>query len=201
MRRIDADGGLAGQHDRVDRVVDGVGRVAHFGARRPQLGRIESNTCVATITGRPRRRARRVISFCTAGTRSNGISSPRIPARDHHRVGGAEDGVEVVDRGGPLDLGDEQRPSVARSATMTRAMRRSSAVWTKLSATMSTPRDRPKRRSAMSLGVSAEAGRATPGRLMPLCSASAPPPTTTVFAVVPSDDSTRSSMRPSSSSR
>ena len=52
----------------------------------------------------------------------------------------------------------------------------------------------------MSFGVSAEAGSATPGRLMPLCSPSGPPPTTVVVAVVPSDDSTRSSMRPSSSS-
>ena len=52
----------------------------------------------------------------------------------------------------------------------------------------------------MSFGVSAEAGSATPGRLIPLCSPSGPPPTTVVVAVVPSDDSTRSSMRPSSRS-
>ena len=36
--RVDADGGLARQHDGVDQVVDGVGRVAHLGARRARLG-------------------------------------------------------------------------------------------------------------------------------------------------------------------
>ena len=50
-----------------------------------------------------------------------------------------------------------------------RARATSSAVCTKLRATKSTPRVRPKRRSSTSLSVSADAGSATPGALMPLC--------------------------------
>ena len=52
-----------------------------------------------------------------------------------------------------------------------RAASRSAALCTKLSATRSTPSERPNRRSSASLGVSAEAGSATPGALMPLCCA------------------------------
>ena len=40
---------------------------------------IDSSTCVATMTGLPARRERRVISFWALGTRSSGISSPRSP--------------------------------------------------------------------------------------------------------------------------
>ena len=65
---------------------------------------------------------------------------------------------------------------------------------------MSTPSDAPKRRSAMSLSVSADAGSATSGALMPLCWASVPPTTTVVSMLVPSVASTRNSSAPSSSS-
>ena len=40
---------------------------------------IDSSICVATTTGLPARRAARVICFCTPGTFSSGISTPRSP--------------------------------------------------------------------------------------------------------------------------
>ena len=40
---------------------------------------IDSSICVATTTGLPARRVRRVICFCTPGTFSSGISTPRSP--------------------------------------------------------------------------------------------------------------------------
>ena len=47
---------------------------------------IDSSIWVATTIGLPARRHARVISFCTPGTRSSGISTPEIAARDHQRV-------------------------------------------------------------------------------------------------------------------
>ena len=38
-----------------------------------------SSICVATITGLPKSRERRTIRFCSRGTRSGGISTPRSP--------------------------------------------------------------------------------------------------------------------------
>ena len=51
----------------------------------------------------------------------------------------------------------------------------SSALRTKLSATMSTPSCAPNFKSSMSFGVSASAESCTPGALIPLCSSSIPP--------------------------
>jgi hypothetical protein len=41
--------------------------------------RIDSSTCVARITGTPRRRAACTMRFCTAGSVSSGTSTPRSP--------------------------------------------------------------------------------------------------------------------------
>ena len=73
-------------------------------------------------------------------------------------------------------------------------------LTTKLMATKSTPARTPNARSALSLLVSPEAGSGTPGALIPLCSPSTPPSTTTLRICWRSLDSTRSSIRPSSSS-
>ena len=64
---------------------------------------------------------------------------------------------------------------------------------------MSTPSDRPNRRSSASFGVIADAGSWTPGALMPLCSPISPPSITVVWISCPSVASTRSSTSPSAS--
>ena len=63
---------------------------------------------MAKITGILRARARRVMSFCTRGTRSSGISRAEIAARDHDRVGAAQNLVEMFDRLRPFELGDQR---------------------------------------------------------------------------------------------
>ena len=87
----------------------------------------------------------------------------------------------MLERLRPLELRDERHVAARRpppSAGAPAAGR--PRVCTKLSATMSTPSDRPNCRSSTSFGVIADAGSATPGALMPLCSPSAPPSTTVV---------------------
>ena len=85
--------------------------------------RIDSSTCVATITGTPRARApRAAISFCTRGTRSSGISRPRSPRATitRRRRPGSR---RAVDRLGPLELGDDRHVGPAFSTDDRRARR------------------------------------------------------------------------------
>jgi hypothetical protein len=60
------------------------------------------------MTGRPRRFARRMMSFWIAGTSSGGSSTPRVPAGDHHPVGLLEDRIQAGDGLGLLQLGDDR---------------------------------------------------------------------------------------------
>ena len=69
---------------------------------------IDSSTWVATITGMPWRRARCVISFCTRGTRSSGISSPRSPRATITASHDVEDLVEVFERLRPFEFRDQR---------------------------------------------------------------------------------------------
>ena len=70
---------------------------------------IDSSIWVATMVGTPRSSARRTSCFWRIGTSSYGQLHAEVAARDHHRVGHLADGVEVVDRGTRLDLGDDRR--------------------------------------------------------------------------------------------
>jgi len=56
---------------------------------------MDSSICVAVITGRRNSRARLIIVFCTTGTRSGFISTPRSPRADHHAIRHTQDGVEI----------------------------------------------------------------------------------------------------------
>ena len=130
------------------------------------------------MTGMPCRRARRVMSFWALGTCSSGISSPRSPRATITASHAPRISSRCSSASGRSSLAMRRHVGAARSAISRRACRRSAAVWTKLSATMSTPSARPNRRSSMSFGVMADAGSGTPGALMPLCSPSSPPSTT-----------------------
>ena len=161
---------------------------------------IDSSTCVATMTGMPRRRARRVMSFCAVGTRSSGISRPRSPRATitpSHDARISSSWSSACGRSSFATSGTAGAPAAAISS---RARVRSAAVCTKLSATISTPSDSPACRSATSFGVTADAASGTPGALMPLCSPSAPALHDRRLDLAPSVDSTRSSMKPSASS-
>ena len=134
------------------------------------------------------------MSFCARGTRSSGISRPRSPRATITRVARRENLVEVLERLRPLELRDQRHVAGVGVGHQLRAPAAGrSAVCTKLSATMSTPSDRPNFRSSTSFGVIADAGSGTPGALMPLCSPISPPSTTVVSISSPSVASTRSS--------
>ena len=161
--------------------------------------RIDSSTCVATITGRPSARAFRVISFCIRGTCSSGTSSPRSPRATITASALVSTASRCWRASGRSSFAMMGVPGAWPSVTFLAAWT-SAALWTNDSATMSTPRDKPKARSWASFSVSPEAGKATPGALMPLCSPSWLPWTTVVLISVPSVASTRRTTRPSSSS-
>ena len=141
-----------------------------------------------------------MMCFCTRGTCSSGISSPRSPRATITPLRHVQDAVEVVDRGGPLDFCDDRnRTARLRASAAAHARRR------RPSARSSARRDRRRAR-----GRSAD--RLRPSRSWLTAAA----PRRALDALVLSersavDDSgddlvraalvTRSSMRPSSSSR
>ena len=142
------------------------------------------------------------MSFCMRGTCSSGISRPRSPraimiplhaSRISSRRSTACGRSILAISGSPGTPGAPRPPaSLARCLPPSA---RSSARRGRRRA------ERRTRRSASSFVVNADAGSATPGALMPLCSARAPPYTTTDEISPPPAFSTRSSIRPSSSSR
>ncbi len=122
-----------------------------------------------------------MICFCTRGTCSSGISRPRSPRATITPCTSPRIATRFSTAAGRSIFATigTVRPA---SLMILFARATSSAVCTKLSATKSTPRSRPKRKSAASLSVMHDAGRRTPGALMPLCSPSKPPATTTVLS-------------------
>ena len=144
-----------------------------------------------------------MISFCARGTRSSGISRPRSPratitashaSRISSRCSSACGRSSFATSGTSGDAG--LRHHLAGRAADRRP------ICTKLTATRSTPSDSPKRRSSASFGVIADAGRCTPGAVMPLCSPSAPAVDDGRLNLAGRrSPSTRSSISPSASSR
>ena len=70
---------------------------------------IDSSIWVAVMAGRPRVMQRWRMRFWMWGSSSIGQLGAEVAAGDHHRAGGLDDPVEVLDRGAGLDLGDDQR--------------------------------------------------------------------------------------------
>ncbi len=68
---------------------------------------IDSSIWVAVMTGRPRRLASRMISFWSVGTVSGASSTPRSPLATITPSATPRMSIEIVDRLGPLDLGDD----------------------------------------------------------------------------------------------
>ena len=75
------------------------------------LAIIDSSIWVATITGLPARRQARVISFCTPGTFSSGISTPRSPRATISASARSRMSVETRNRLRLFDLGHHRRAS------------------------------------------------------------------------------------------
>jgi hypothetical protein len=102
-----AAGGLAGEHDAVGAVVDGVGDVAGLGAggsgrvdhRLEHLGGHDDRHLVA-----PGGLDHLLLDD---GHALGGEFDAEVAASDHDAVGDLEDALEVIDGGGGLDLGDD----------------------------------------------------------------------------------------------
>ncbi len=139
---------------------------------------IDSSTCVATITGLPAWRARRVISFCARGTRSSGISRPRSPratitasqaSRISSRCSSASGRSSFAISGTP--------PAPASSMMLPRQLHVGGRLHEAERHHVDAERQ-AELRSSTSFGVTAEVGSGTPGALIPLCSPISPPSTT-----------------------
>ena len=96
---------------------------------------IDSSICVAVITVRPASRAARIISFCTSGTSADADLDAQVAARHHQRVAGLHHLVQVLERLGLLDLGDDPRAASPAAAIRSRRSCRSSGLRTNDSAT------------------------------------------------------------------
>ena len=139
---------------------------------------IDSSISVATITGLACRRHRPMACFCTSGTRSRAVSTPRSPR------------ATMMPSNASITASSRSRASGRSSLAMTGTRMPSASITdrtaaasagdrTKERATRSTPSRRAKRRSSMSLSVRGGALTATPGRFMPLWSRIVPPRVTT----------------------
>mmetsp|Transcript_31744 Transcript_31744/g.67548 ORF Transcript_31744/g.67548 Transcript_31744/m.67548 type:complete len:298 (-) Transcript_31744:916-1809(-) len=139
---------------------------------------MDSSICVATITGFPAARAELIMSFCTKGTSSGFISTPRSPRatitpsdtlRIRSRSCTAE-GFSIFAR----SLG--RIPPI--EATNSRSSIMSSCFWTKERAIQSTSLRQANSMSARSFGVMGEIASTTSGVFTPFRALSRPPTST-----------------------
>ena len=135
---------------------------------------IDSSIWVATMTGLPARRQARVISFCTPGTFSSGISTPRSPRATISASARSRMSSSLVTACGFSILAiTDARPRVIFLASAT-----SSGRCMNDSATQSMPASSAASRSAKSFAVRAATGTTVSGRLTPLRFETLPPTTT-----------------------
>ena len=108
LGREAAHGGLGREHDAIGAVEDGVGHVGGLGAgRAPVLdhgfehlgGRDDRLPCAVRF---------RHDALLFHGDALDGDLDAEIAAGHHDAVGGGEDGVQVLQRRGALDLGDDE---------------------------------------------------------------------------------------------
>ena len=160
---------------------------------------IDSSTWVATMTGLALRRAISIARFCTSGTSSSGISTPRSPratmipskAITISRRLATACGFSILAMTGTRVPNSSM---IACTSTMSAALR------TNDNAIMSAPSFMPNRRSSMSFSDRAGTLTATPGRLMPLLLDTTPPMTVSVMTSVSVTSTARSITLPSSMS-
>ena len=156
---------------------------------------MDSSIWVATITGFPAKRQRRMISFWRPGTSSGASSTPRSP-----RATMKPSALSTISERWFSAAGFSILAMIAaRPAIRRRPSAMSSGRWTKDIATQSTPRSRPNCRSRRSFSVRGEMFMTTPGRLTPLWSFRVPPVTISVSAKSRPSLVTRRRSLPSSS--
>ena len=89
--------------------------------------RIDSSTCVATMTGMPAAAGFARDLFLRRRHLLERHLEPEIAARHHHALRHFQDLVQVIERFGPLDLGDQRNVGAPISVRICRACHMSSA--------------------------------------------------------------------------
>src|SRR5712671_3653976 len=149
------------------------------------------------MTGLPASRQAWITCFCTLGTSSGGISTPRSPRAT---ISASERSMISPRRWIAAGFSSLTKSPAALPISL-RPSATSSGRCTKDSATQSAPCCSANDRSARSLSVIAEIPRTTPGTLTPLWSDRVPPTIISVSAKSGPHVTTRSRTLPSSSSR
>ncbi len=158
---------------------------------------IVSSIWVATMTGFAFRRARAIARFCTSGTSSSGISTPRSPRAimKPSKASMISSSRSTAWGFSILAMTGTRRPS---SSMILATSAKSSADRTNDNAIMSAPIRKPHRRSSRSFSLIAGTDKAAPGTLIPLWSEIVPPSITVVRTRGPSTATTSRQTRPSS---
>ena len=139
---------------------------------------MDSNICVATITGRAYLRQVLTISFCKTGTVAIGHSTPKSP-----RATIIPSDSLTMASSSLMALGFSSLEIIHALSPMSfRASLTSFTLCTKERQTQSTPSSSANFKSSLSFCVMAEIGNLTFGKLTPLCAESSPPTTTLVSA-------------------
>ena len=155
---------------------------------------IDSSICVATTTGLPWRRDMRVMRFCSPGTFSSGISTPRSP-----RATIRASDISMISSSLAMACGFSILASTrARPRAIFLTSATSSARCTNDTAIQSTPSFKAASRSERSLLVMAETGISVSGRLTPLRFETRPGTSTMASARCSVASRTRSFTLPSS---
>src|SRR5664279_6508429 len=143
------------------------------------------------------KRARAIARFCTIGTCSSGISTPRSP-RAIMKPSNASTISSRWSTACGFSILAMTGTRVPSSSMILATAAKSSADRTNDKAIRSAPIRRPQRRSSTSLSLIAGTDNAAPGTLMPLWSEIVPPSITMVTTRGPSTATTSRQTRPSS---
>ena len=161
---------------------------------------MESSICVATITGLAFSRAIWITRFCTAGTCSSGISTPRSPratiTASNARM--MDSSASTASGFSSLATTGTRRPT---SSMISWTCSTSAGERTNDRAMMSTPSSSAKRRSALSFSLSAGTEMSMPGSETPLLLDTGPPSVTRQTTSLPSTSVQTRPTLPSSTSR
>ena len=116
LDRIRAHRGLAGEHDRVGPVEDGIGHVGDLGASRARRGDHRLEHLRGGDRGPGESPGKAEHPLLDQGDVLDRELDAKVAARDHHAVGRVDDLLGGVDGLGLLDLGDQGQPGVAADA-------------------------------------------------------------------------------------
>ena len=156
---------------------------------------IDSSICVAVITGRPMRLRERDDLLLRDRHFLERQLDAEVAARDHHRVGRAQDLLDVLERRVLLDLGDDEHPLRDQRAQLGRCPRRAARSSARGTRARCSHGERDV--GAVLLGDATARDTATPGRFIPLWLDSCRRAPRAACTRRPSTSSTTSSMRPS----